>query len=126
MTDKNNESFAYLPVPELVTRLGLYVTGAGTDVVPPGAEYPRQNHPELYDFAWQTGRVLPEYQLVFVAEGEGEFESRKTGTLDIQPSTLMMLFPDVWHRYRPNIGFHLVVNFCFSGTNEDCFAPIAL
>lgn len=102
MTESDKANFAYLPVPEIVTRLGLYVTGAGTDVVPVGADYPRQRHPELYDFSWTAGRVLPEFQFVFIAEGNGEFESRETGLLEIESGTLMMLFPDVWHRYRPN------------------------
>jgi AraC-like DNA-binding protein len=102
MTQTDIASFAYLPVPEIVSRLGLYVTGVGTDVVPVGADYPQQNHPELYDFSWAAGRILPEFQFLFIAEGQGEFESRETGLLEIESGTLMMLFPDVWHRYRPN------------------------
>lgn len=94
--------FLYIPVPETVTRLGLYVTGAGSDVVPPDSEYPRQSHPELYHFNWRTGRVLPEFQLVFISAGQGVFESRETGLLRVEAGTAMMLFPDVWHRYRPN------------------------
>ena len=101
MTVSDSEKFTYLPVPEIVARLGLYVTGVGTDVVPPGSSYPRQQHPELYHFNWQVGRVLPEFQFVYVVEGRGEFESRETGTLKVGPGTVMTLFPDVWHRYRP-------------------------
>lgn len=104
MTEPDNATFTYLPVPEIVTRLGLYVTGAGTDVVPVGAEYPQQNHPELYDFTWRAGRVLPEFQFIFVAEGNGEFESRETGLIEVNSGTVITLFPDVWHRYRPNSG----------------------
>jgi AraC-like DNA-binding protein len=102
MTESDTATFAYLPVPEIVTRLGLYVTGAGTDVVPKGAEYPRQSHPELYDFSWTAGRILPEFQFVFIAEGNGEFESRDTGLVEVKSGTFITLFPDVWHRYRPN------------------------
>lgn len=104
MTESDNDTFAYLPVPEIVTRLGLYVTGAGTDVVPVGADYPQQSHPRLYDFSWNTGRILPEFQFVFIAKGNGEFESRATGLLKVNSGTFMTLFPDVWHRYRPNPG----------------------
>ncbi|QEG22883.1 AraC family transcriptional regulator [Mariniblastus fucicola] len=104
MADSDSSTFNYLPVPEIVNRLGLYVTGAGTDIVPAGAAYPRQNHPELYHFSWHAGRVLPEFQFVFVAAGRGEFESRETGLQEIKPGTIMMLFPDVWHRYRPHPG----------------------
>lgn len=104
MTQSDIATFAYLPVPEIVTRLGLYVTGAGTDVVPAGAAYPQQSHPELYHFSWTAGRILPEFQFVFIAEGHGEFESRETGLIKVESGTFMMLFPDVWHRYRPDSG----------------------
>jgi AraC-like DNA-binding protein len=102
MTESDIATFAYLPVPEIVSRLGLYVTGAGMDVVPKGADYPRQSHPELYDFSWSAGRILPEFQFVFIAAGNGEFESRETGLQQVSSGTFIMLFPDVWHRYRPN------------------------
>lgn len=96
------KNFAYLPVPDVVSRLGLYVTGAGWDQVPPESQYPRELHPELYDFTWRAGRVLPEYQFLFISEGEGEFESHETGLQKIETGTLIMMFPDVWHRYRPS------------------------
>jgi len=102
MTESDKGRFAYLPVPEVVSRLGLYVTGVGTDVIPPDVEYPRQRHPELYDFSWQTGRVLPEFQFVLVTSGSGEFESRETGVVPVNAGSVMMLFPDTWHRYRPS------------------------
>lgn len=102
MTRSDNTTFAYLPVPEIVTRLGLYVTGAGTDIIPAGTPYPQQRHPELYDFSWHAGRILPEYQLVFISEGSGEFESRETGCIEVNAGTVIMLFPDTWHRYRPS------------------------
>jgi AraC-like DNA-binding protein len=102
MENPGNETFTYLPVPDVVARLGLYVTGAGTDVVPPGAHYPRQKHPELYDFKWSSGRVLPEYQLLCVTDGRGEFESKESGLVPVEAGMVMMLFPDVWHRYRPS------------------------
>jgi AraC-like DNA-binding protein len=103
MTQSDSTTFTYLPVPEIVTRLGLYVTGAGTDQVPSGATYPRQRHPELYDFSWHAGRILPEYQFVFISDGHGEFESRETGSIEVSAGSVIMLFPDVWHRYRPSL-----------------------
>jgi AraC-like DNA-binding protein len=101
MADTTRTNFAYLPVSEIATRLGLYVTGAGSDHIPPDSNYPRQKHPELYDFNWRGGRILPEYQLLFIADGHGEFESQESDPLKVEPGSLIMLFPDVWHRYRP-------------------------
>ena len=91
----------YLPVSERGRKWGLYVTGAGFGAVPPGRPYPRRGHPRSYEFAWQRGRVLQEYQLVYIHSGEGEFESRVTGPRRIEAGMVMMLFPGVWHRYRP-------------------------
>jgi len=102
VTEIDSSTFLYIPVPERVSRLGLYVTGAGSDVVPPASQYPRQSHPELYHFKWTTGRVLPEFQLLFISSGSGVFESRQTGELEVKAGTAIMLFPDVWHRYHPN------------------------
>lgn len=64
--------------------------------------YPLPSHPHLYNFSWDTGRILPEYQLVYIAAGEGEFESHDTGRIAIRAGMAMLLMPDVWHRYRPN------------------------
>ncbi len=101
MTQNDSSAYAYLPVTTFMDRLGLYVTGVGHDVVPPKATYPRQKHPELYDFSWAKGRILPEFQFVFIADGEGEFESEATGLQEVNAGTILILFPDVWHRYRP-------------------------
>jgi len=93
--------FHYLPVDEETTSCGLYVTGAGRVVIAPGEKYPPCGHPTLYHFEWLRGRTLPEYQLVFITYGAGEFESQATGHVDLEGPTLILLFPGVWHRYRP-------------------------
>lgn len=95
------EQFAYVPVNSTSIQLGLYVTGAGWSRVSPGSTYPQKGHPELYDFTWRSGRVLPEFQFVFISDGAGEFETAETGLQDIQAGTMLILQPDTWHRYRP-------------------------
>jgi len=44
---------------------------------------------------------LPEYQLIYLTDGEGVFESAAAGTQKIMAGDLIVLFPGVWHRYRP-------------------------
>jgi AraC-like DNA-binding protein len=97
----STQQFAYVPVTNTSIQLGLYVTGAGGSCVLPGSLYPRKGHPELYDFTWRSGRVLPEFQFVFITEGKGEFETRKSGLKPVAAGTMLILRPDVWHRYRP-------------------------
>ena len=93
--------FRYIPVRQRDVQWGLYVTGAGCTFIPPHEPYPPKSHPELYHFRWETGRTLPEYQAIYISGGEGFFESAPTGGKKIAPGTVMLLFPGVWHRYRP-------------------------
>jgi AraC-like DNA-binding protein len=101
MSGPRENYFRYIPVRQRDVQWGLYVTGAGCTSVPPGQPYPPKSHPELYHFRWETGRVLPEYQAIYITSGEGRFESAPTGSKEILPGTVVLLFPGVWHRYRP-------------------------
>jgi AraC-like DNA-binding protein len=92
----------YLPVSERERQWGLYVTGAGFGQVLPGSPYPRKGHPASHGFAWQRGRTLHEYQVVYISAGEGQFQSDATGLKSIEAGTVICVFPGVWHRYRPS------------------------
>jgi AraC-like DNA-binding protein len=93
--------FHYLPVNEETMKWGMYVTGLGRAKIHPGERYPPSGHPALYQFDWARGRTLPEFQLVFLTDGAGEFESESTGNVHFEGATLLFIFPGVWHRYRP-------------------------
>jgi len=93
--------FHYLPVSEQTMQWGVYVTGAGCCAVKPGERYPQSGHPALYQFDWVRGRTLPEFQMVLITDGAGEFESKATGSIQFEGAALIFLFPGVWHRYRP-------------------------
>ena len=99
---KNDTTHGYFPVSDAVFATGFYLTGAGVERVGPNQSYPLSSHPDMYEFSWNTGRVLPEYQMVLIHSGEGEFESQETGLVQIHAGMAMLLIPDVWHRYRPN------------------------
>jgi AraC-like DNA-binding protein len=101
MTDRREDYFRYLPVRQRDIQWGLGVIGAGFASIPPHTAYPPKGHPELYEFRWQKGRSLPEYQVLYVARGEGIFESSGTTRQPIQAGTILLVFPGVWHRYRP-------------------------
>jgi AraC-like DNA-binding protein len=94
--------FHYLPVNEETMAWGMYVTGLGRATIRSGEHYPPSGHPVLYQFDWQRGRTLPEFQLVLLSNGAGEFESEATGNVRFEGSALLFLFPGVWHRYRPD------------------------
>ena len=65
-------------------RFDLYVTGVGFTDIPARTPYPPPGHPELYDFQWRLGRTLPEYQIIYIADGTGVFESASTGRVDVK------------------------------------------
>jgi AraC-like DNA-binding protein len=91
--------FRYLPTSERDRQWGLYVTSAGYQQVQPGQDYPPRGHPKTHDFIWQHGRVLQEFQIVYIIKGEGVFESKATGRVQICAGNIIVLFPGVWHRY---------------------------
>jgi AraC-like DNA-binding protein len=101
MSKTLEEYFRYFPVSDRGRQWGLYVTGAGFARISPGSRYPPHGHPASHDFAWETGRVLHEYALVYIGAGAGRFESDPTGERPVTEGTVVLLLPDVWHRYKP-------------------------
>ncbi|MDD2797347.1 MAG: AraC family transcriptional regulator [Bacteroidales bacterium] len=96
-----NTPFKYTTLSEQDRSLNLYVTVVGLSDVQPGAEFPTNNvHPETYRFSLESGRILQEYQIIYVTEGFGVFENRNK-VFRIHPGSIIVLFPGEWHRYRP-------------------------
>jgi AraC-like DNA-binding protein len=100
---KTNEYYRYLPTSPRDREWGLFVTGAGYRDVPPNSPYPRREHihPPSHEYSWQCGRRFHEYAIVYLSDGRGEFESKQSGRTAFGPGTTLLLFPEVWHRYRP-------------------------
>jgi AraC-like DNA-binding protein len=93
--------FRYLPRNPQATPCGLDVLDAGYTLIPPGMPYPPQPHPPDHDFNWRSGRTLQSFTFVYISSGQGHFESRPSGLLPVRAGNLFVLFPGVWHRYRP-------------------------
>ncbi|WP_221030201.1 AraC family transcriptional regulator [Actomonas aquatica] len=91
----------YLPVATAAEPWGVAVTGGGRFRAAAGERYPSRGHPDDHYFEWTSGRVLGALQVVMIAEGSGEFESRVTGTQPLEAGQVMVLLPGMWHRYRP-------------------------
>lgn len=93
--------FRYITTPEEAKRWGLYVTDLGYTKVPSGAPYPPFTHPESYTLQQEAGRVLPEYQVIYITRGGGTFWSESSGQIAIEAGSVFFLFPGIRHRYRP-------------------------
>jgi AraC-like DNA-binding protein len=95
-------NFHYLPVNDLTMQCGNYVTSGGHVVIPSSKTYPPPGHPALYQFEWSRGRTLPEFALILISNGRGTFESLPSGKIAVESNTVFLLFPGIWHRYRPD------------------------
>jgi len=91
----------YMPIEHDALEWGVHVIDAGFSEIPANTPYPPARHPDTYMFTWQRGRVLQEYQIVYITAGRGIFESGTAGGLPISAGQAFALFPGVWHRYRP-------------------------
>ena len=90
----------YWLIPQQSNHL-LQVLNCGSNSFRQANDYPQHTHPEEYLFNWEKGRRLQEYQLVFIARGGGVFETETTKLTTINGGTLLLLYPNKWHRYKP-------------------------
>lgn len=93
--------FKYLLVNEKDKAFGLTVNTVGFQPIAPNALYPSTDHPKSYYFNPKKGRVLSEYQFVYISKGKGVFESESTKKRAIAKGQIMILFPGQWHSYQP-------------------------
>ena len=93
--------FKYLIVNDMDRKFGLWVNTVGYQSIPPDSPYPLKEHPSGYFFNAEKGRVLREYQLVYITKGRGLFSSDSTSEKQVCKGRLMVLFPGQWHTYRP-------------------------
>ena len=106
MTDNYNDlgvEFKYLIVNDMDRKFGLWVNTVGFQSIPPGSPYPLKDHPSGYFFNAQKGRVLREYQIVYITKGRGLFSSETTCERQVCKGRMMFLFPGQWHTYYPYV-----------------------
>lgn len=81
---------------------GLSINTVGYEVIDKGANYPTNKHLVGYYFSPAKGRILQEYQLVYISEGKGVFQSQSIEKTTIKAGTMFLLFPGEWHTYCPD------------------------
>lgn len=80
----------------------LAVTAVGFTPISPYSQYPpTQGHPQSRLFDPKVGRKLTHYQIVYITEGSGYFESESTGKIQLRAGDVFILFPGIWHCYAP-------------------------
>lgn len=83
---------------------GLAVCSVGHQKISAGENYPPKKHNQEYMFDPEHGRILPEYQLIYIVDGSGMLSTKSAGYTKIKCGDMFMLFPGEWHSYRPDAG----------------------
>lgn len=92
----------YITESERDLQWGLSVCSAGFQSVQAGESYPPRRHSDSYLFNPARGRILREYQLLYVVRGRGTLRTEHGGSHDIEAGTMFLLFPGEWHSYHPD------------------------
>jgi AraC-like DNA-binding protein len=94
--------FTYLVASEQDHEFGSVVNTVGFQSIKARGAYPVQGHPSGYHFNVARGRVLHEYQLLYISGGQGFFSSANTRGRKIGKGNLLLLVPGEWHSYHPD------------------------
>ncbi len=96
-----DDYFQYRAAGAVEDAWGFHLSAIGSTRIRPGLAYPPPDHPAGRAFDWETGRVLPALQLVFVRRGAGQVEWRERSAT-LRTGTVFLLLPGEWHRYAPD------------------------
>lgn len=98
----SNTRRKYLTINPADQKWGLSVNSVGHQSIAENEVYPPQNHPTRYLFNSSKGRILNEFQLLYITSGSGTFSSASGGTHKIHEGFMFLLFPNEWHTYHPD------------------------
>lgn len=91
----------YLVANDRDKKWGLTISTVGYEEIAPHESYPTRGHADGYYFHIEEGRVLNEYQLLYLTEGEGSFASDSIKRTTIKAGDMFLLFPGERHSYNP-------------------------
>ena len=93
----------YLTAPPALRPLGAICTTVGSATTHPGDRYPPHPlaHPHTYRSVSADGRVLNEWQFVFIEQGHGWLAVGSAARTPISRNQLLIVRPGVWHQYAP-------------------------
>ena len=102
MTLLNKKFYKYLTIGEEDKKWGVFLTGAGHIMVDRFTEYPLADDPSHHYFHWSIGRRLSEYRKVMNFKIVELEKDKKTDPQKIIAGDIFFLFPNVWHRFKPD------------------------
>ena len=99
-----NSYSKYFPISEYDKLWGLYILNCGTLKLADKNMPDIKLHPQNYILNWENGRVLYEYQMIYLIEGEGVFENEFIPLRPVKTGSVILISPKTWHRYKPKEG----------------------
>lgn len=104
MEQSQNSRRKYLTINQSDQIWGLSINSVGKQIISENEVYPPQIHPTRYLFNTRNGRILNEYQLLYITKGKGTFISKSAGAHQVSEGSMFLLFPGEWHTYMPDSG----------------------
>ncbi|MDR0388002.1 MAG: AraC family transcriptional regulator [Treponema sp.] len=101
-SEQSRASFLhYLPYSEEDEKLGMVCLTVGTTTVAPHTVYPpnKNDHPVLFRSVAE-GRILPDFQIVYITKGQGIFNAEGV-TYTVNPGSMLLIMPGMRHSYKP-------------------------
>lgn len=92
----------YIPETRRDAQWGLSVCSVGYQKILPREIYPPTVHHREYLFNPCKGRILQEYQLLYIISGKGRLRTDHGGMREICAGDMFLLFPGEWHTYCPD------------------------
>ncbi|MDD6364976.1 MAG: AraC family transcriptional regulator [Bacteroidales bacterium] len=80
---------------------GMFCTTSGSQACGPESKYPLGNHPLNYHFS-KSGRILNEYQLIYITDGLGYFRSDTCQPIRVSAGNIILIYPGEKHSYYPD------------------------
>lgn len=99
----NRDIIRYLVADERDSQFGVIVNTVGRQITAPNQIYPPIDiHPNEYFFRVDQGRVLTEYQLLYIINGKGTLHIDGIGDFCINAGEMFLIYPHIRHTYKPD------------------------
>jgi mannose-6-phosphate isomerase-like protein (cupin superfamily) len=114
-----DDFYKYIQVNQEYAFEELVVRNAGHTHIEPDTEYPPDQHPDHHHFSFRQGRVIDEYQLIYITAGKGVLQTKSGGKFEISAGDGFLIYPGEWHRYKPDTRSGWTENWVgFEGNNS--------
>lgn len=98
-------SFKYMVCSDQDKSWGITVDNVGEYYIEPDYSFyppPSAGHPADYYFNTRNGRILDNYQLIYISKGRGWYHESPEKRVEIKGGTMLIIPPYTWHSYYPD------------------------